>query len=191
MRSFGSASSRGLDGPPTRKVGNDCQLVFPSFVELILLLTWLLSGFFYQRFAEKKEHGTDSDDKAGTETDSDINAMVRLSPFSHCLTFAHQRFLFPSRRRSTTTESALLNPKTCWFTRTQRTRIGCLVLVEQPSWFLVLPPQSYFAIADLFLLPSGRYVTMSISKDTGKSNLLWVADLEEVNLHPHIQASLS
>lgn len=34
-------------------------------------------GFFYQRFAERKEHGGESDDKAGTETDADLNAMVR------------------------------------------------------------------------------------------------------------------
>lgn len=33
-------------------------------------------GFFYQRFPERKEHGDENDDKAGTETDSDLNAMV-------------------------------------------------------------------------------------------------------------------
>ena len=33
-------------------------------------------GFFYQRFPERKEHGTEEEDKAGTETDQDLNAML-------------------------------------------------------------------------------------------------------------------
>lgn len=33
-------------------------------------------GFFYQRFPERKEHGGEEDDKAGTETDKDLNASL-------------------------------------------------------------------------------------------------------------------
>ena len=38
-------------------------------------------GFLYQRFPERAEHGSETDDKAGTETDADENAMVSLRLF--------------------------------------------------------------------------------------------------------------
>jgi prolyl oligopeptidase len=34
-------------------------------------------GFFYQRYPEHRDHGEHDDDKAGTGTGRDINAMVR------------------------------------------------------------------------------------------------------------------
>lgn len=34
---------------------------------------------------------------------------------------------------------------------------------------------------------SGRYVTMSSSKDTGRSNLLWIADLQGSEIGPDLK----
>lgn len=33
----------------------------------------------------------------------------------------------------------------------------------------------------------GRYVTMSFSKDTGKNNLLWIADVKESEIGPEMK----
>nr|CRX78967.1 hypothetical protein ls5930a1_00049 [Leucosporidium scottii] len=91
-------------------------------------------GFFYQRFAERKEHGGEEDDKAGTETDADLNAMV----------YYH--------RVGTKQDQDILVLKDA----------------EHPEWMFGAGGTE-----------DGRYVTLSSSKDTGRSNLLWIADLEE------------
>ena len=36
-------------------------------------------------------------------------------------------------------------------------------------------------------LCSGRYVVLTSSKDTGRSNLLWIADLEECDIGPDMK----
>ncbi|KAI5474986.1 prolyl oligopeptidase [Pseudohyphozyma bogoriensis] len=99
-------------------------------------------GFFYQRFAERKEHGKDTDDKAGTETDQDLNAMV-----------------YYHRVGTTQAEDVLI-----------------LKDPEHPEWM--------FGVG---ATDDGRYLTCHSSKDTGRSNLLWIADLEESKIGGEIK----
>ncbi|SCZ88299.1 BZ3500_MvSof-1268-A1-R1_Chr2-1g04318 [Microbotryum saponariae] len=91
-------------------------------------------GFFYQRLPARSEHGKDTDDKAGTETDKDLNAML----------YYH--------RVGTTQEHDVLVHKDD----------------EHPEWM--------FSAGNT---DDGRYVVLSASKDTARSNLLWIADLQE------------
>ncbi|GJN89615.1 hypothetical protein Rhopal_002602-T1 [Rhodotorula paludigena] len=91
-------------------------------------------GFFYQRFPERKGHGADTDDKAGTETDKDVNAA-----------------LYYHRVGTPQSEDILVYKDE-----------------EHPEWMF-----SGGGTED------GRYVVMTQSRDTARSNLLWIADLED------------
>ncbi|GAA5931240.1 hypothetical protein JCM1841_000871 [Sporobolomyces salmonicolor] len=99
-------------------------------------------GFFYQRFPERKEHGEDTDDKAGTETDADLNAM-----------------LYYHRVGTPQSEDVLVHKDP-----------------EHPEWMF-----GAGATED------GRYVIMTASKDTARSNLLWIADLQESEIGPNMK----
>lgn len=99
-------------------------------------------GFFYQRFPERKGHGTDTDDTAGTETDADLNAMV-----------------YYHRVGTPQSEDVLVHKN-----------------ADEPEWM--------FGVGST---DDGRFVTMSTSKDTGRSNLLWIADLQETEIGPDMK----
>ncbi|BGP47335.1 hypothetical protein JCM10450v2_003187 [Rhodotorula kratochvilovae] len=90
-------------------------------------------GFFYQRFPERQNHGADTDDKAGTETDKDVNAAV----------YYH---------RVGTPQSE-----------------DILVYKDEAN------PEWMFSAG---MTEDGRYIVMTQSRDTARSNLLWIADLE-------------
>ncbi|KAI0092497.1 prolyl oligopeptidase [Irpex rosettiformis] len=92
-------------------------------------------GFFYQRYPERKSHGAASEDLAGTETDSDTNAM-----------------LYYHRVGTPQSEDILVYKDDA-----------------NPEWFW----GSDISEVD------GRYLVLSIAKDTSRKNLLWVADLEK------------
>ncbi|KAI0699823.1 prolyl oligopeptidase [Cytidiella melzeri] len=91
-------------------------------------------GFFYQRYPERKSHGTANDDLAGTETDSDKNAM-----------------LYYHRVGTPQTEDILVYKDE-----------------SNPEWFWGAEVSEV----------DGRYLIMSVSKDTSRKNLLWIADLQ-------------
>lgn len=91
-------------------------------------------GFFYQRYPERKSHGSADEDKAGTETESDKHAM-----------------LYYHRVGTSQLEDVLVykddaNPEWFW---------GAEISEED-----------------------GRYLILSVSRDTSRKNLLWIADLE-------------
>lgn len=92
-------------------------------------------GFFYQRYPERVSHGLASDDIAGTETDSDKNAM-----------------LFYHRVGTSQSEDILVHQDE-----------------SNPEWFFGAE------VSD----EDGRYLIVSISRDTSRKNLLWIADLQE------------
>ncbi|GAA5836298.1 hypothetical protein JCM3766R1_003483 [Sporobolomyces carnicolor] len=91
-------------------------------------------GFFYQRFPERKEHGGEEDDKAGTETDRDLHAA-----------------LYYHRVGTPQSEDVLIHSDS-----------------EHPEWMF-----GAGATED------GRYLIMTSSRDTARSNLLWIADLQD------------
>lgn len=99
-------------------------------------------GFFYQRFPERKEHGTDTDDKAGTETDSDVNAM-----------------LYYHRVGTPQSDDVLIHRN-----------------ADEPTWMFGCGSTD-----------DGRFLTMHTSRDTGRSNLLWIADLQETQIGPDMK----
>jgi prolyl oligopeptidase len=54
-------------------------LFFPNLqIRMATLVLTFEAGFFYQRYPEHDDHGSHDDDKAGTGTGMDVNAMVRL-----------------------------------------------------------------------------------------------------------------
>ncbi|GAA5986969.1 hypothetical protein JCM10908_000972 [Rhodotorula pacifica] len=91
-------------------------------------------GFLYQRFPERAEHGSETDDKAGTETDADENAM-----------------LYYHKVGTPQSEDVLIYKD-----------------ASNPKWMF-----SGSGTDD------GRFIVMTQSRDTGRSNLLWIADLQE------------
>ncbi|GAA6022150.1 hypothetical protein JCM10207_000780, partial [Rhodosporidiobolus poonsookiae] len=93
-------------------------------------------GFFYQRFKERKEHGAAEDDKAGTETEQDLNAM-----------------LYYHRVGTPQSEDILVHKDP-----------------EHPEWMFGASGTE-----------DGRYIVMSASRDTARSNLLWIADMEDAH----------
>ncbi|CAH7685060.1 prolyl endopeptidase [Phakopsora pachyrhizi] len=97
--------------------------------------TWLKdeSGFFYQRYPEKIDHGDEKDDKAGTETQADLNAML----YFHKLGTPQEEDILIMKDTQ--------NPEYMW---------GASVTDD------------------------GKYLALTTSKDTGRSNRLWIADLE-------------
>ncbi|KAM0788985.1 hypothetical protein ACM66B_003056 [Microbotryomycetes sp. NB124-2] len=94
-------------------------------------------GFFYQRLPARRGHGADTDDKAGTETDADLNAML----------YYH--------KVGTSQEQDVLVHKD----------------PEHPEWM--------FGVSTT---DDGRYACMYTSKDTGRSNLVWIADLQDADM---------
>ncbi|GAA5823713.1 hypothetical protein JCM11251_000736 [Rhodosporidiobolus azoricus] len=91
-------------------------------------------GFFYQRFPERKEHGAAEEDKAGTETEQDLNAMLYYHRIG-----THQ------------SEDILVHQD-----------------AEHPEWMFGAGGTE-----------DGRFIIMTASKDSARSNLLWIADLED------------
>ncbi|MBW0493637.1 hypothetical protein O181_033352 [Austropuccinia psidii MF-1] len=91
------------------------------------------SGFFYQRFPEKIDHGNESDDKAGTETGADLNAML-------------------------------------YFHKLGEPQENDILILKDPD------NPSYMWGAEV--TKDGRYLVVTTSKDTGRSNRLWIADLK-------------
>ncbi|BGP07293.1 hypothetical protein JCM10049v2_003124 [Rhodotorula toruloides] len=91
-------------------------------------------GFFYQRFPARAEHGADTDDKAGTETDKDVNALL----YYHKIGTPQSEDVLVYKDES------------------------------NPEWMF-----SAGGTED------GRYVVMTQSRDTARSNLLWISDLQE------------
>ncbi|CAL1703361.1 unnamed protein product [Somion occarium] len=100
-------------------------------------------GFFYQRFPERESHGAAEEDKAGTETQSDKDAM-----------------LYYHRVGTSQTEDILVHKDP-----------------KNPEWMWG---------ADVTEV-DGRYLILSISRDTSRKNLLWIADLEQQTIRPDLK----
>ncbi|KAI0722036.1 prolyl oligopeptidase [Cerioporus squamosus] len=100
-------------------------------------ITWThdSKGFFYQRFPARDSHGSATDDLAGTETQSDKNAML----YYHRLGTQQSEDVLVYKDES--------NPE--WMWGTEITEVD------------------------------GRYLLLSIRRDTSRKNLLWIADLHE------------
>ncbi|KAF9240642.1 prolyl oligopeptidase [Melanogaster broomeanus] len=92
-------------------------------------------GFFYQRFPSRESHGLATEDKAGTETTDDKDAML----------YYHK----------------LGTP--------QSEDILVMKDAEHREWMWGVN------VSEL----DGRYLFLSVSRDTARKNLLWVADLQE------------
>ncbi|KAH9813561.1 prolyl endopeptidase [Melampsora americana] len=105
--------------------------------------TWLHdeSGFFYQRFPEKDEHGN-SEQKSGTDTGADLNAMV----YFHKLGDPQEKDILILQDPE--------NPHYMWGT----------------------------GVTD-----DGKYLIMSVAKDSARSNQLWIAKLDEEPIGPNIK----
>ncbi|PIL36633.1 hypothetical protein GSI_00322 [Ganoderma sinense ZZ0214-1] len=99
-------------------------------------------GFFYQRFADRQSHGSASEDKAGTEIDSDKNAML----YYHKLGTPQSEDILVYKDPS--------NPE--WMWGTQITEVD------------------------------GRYLLLSVRRDTSRKTLLWVADLQKDTIGPNL-----
>ncbi|GAA5855758.1 hypothetical protein JCM8547_001672 [Rhodosporidiobolus lusitaniae] len=91
-------------------------------------------GFFYQRFPERKEHGEAGEDKAGTETEQDLNAML-------------------------------------YYHRIGTPQSSDILVHSDPSH-----PDWMFGASGT---EDGRYIVLTASKDTARSNLLWIADMHD------------
>ncbi|KIJ20885.1 hypothetical protein PAXINDRAFT_165716 [Paxillus involutus ATCC 200175] len=92
-------------------------------------------GFFYQRFPDRESHGLATEDKAGTETTGDKDAML----------YYH--------KVGTSQSEDLLVMKDA----------------EHREWMW----GASVSVLD------GKYLFLSVSRDTARKNLLWVSDLEE------------
>ncbi|KAI9456943.1 prolyl oligopeptidase [Boletus coccyginus] len=100
-------------------------------------------GFFYQRFPSRESHGLATEDKAGTETTGDKDAML----------YYH--------RVGTPQSQDILVIKDA----------------EHPEWMW----GTYISELD------GRYLFLSVCRDTARKNLLWVADLQETEIGQNIK----
>ncbi|EMD31833.1 hypothetical protein CERSUDRAFT_88707 [Gelatoporia subvermispora B] len=100
-------------------------------------------GFFYQRFPDRDSHGAATEDKAGTETQSDKNAML----FYHRIGTSQAEDILVHKDDS--------NPE--WMWGAEITEID------------------------------GRYVMISITKDTSRKYLIWIADLEKDAIGQNMQ----
>ncbi|KIK99823.1 hypothetical protein PAXRUDRAFT_30278 [Paxillus rubicundulus Ve08.2h10] len=92
-------------------------------------------GFFYQRFPDRESHGLATEDKAGTETTDDKDAML----YYHKVGTSQSEDLLVMRD------------------------------AEHREWMWGA------SVSEL----DGKYVFLSVSRDTARKNLLWVSDLEE------------
>ncbi|OSD01749.1 hypothetical protein PYCCODRAFT_1368709 [Trametes coccinea BRFM310] len=100
-------------------------------------------GFFYQRFPSRESHGSAADDLAGTETQSDKNAM-----------------LYYHRLGTQQSEDVLVYKDD-----------------SEPEWMWGTQ------ITEL----DGRYLLLSIRRDTSRKNLLWITDLEKETIGQNMQ----
>ncbi|KAI0676715.1 prolyl oligopeptidase [Trametes maxima] len=100
-------------------------------------------GFFYQRFPTRESHGSAADDVAGTETQSDKNAML----FYHKLGTQQSEDVLVYKDDS--------NPE--WMWGTEVTEVD------------------------------GRYLLLSVRRDTSRKNLLWIADLQKESIGQNMQ----
>ncbi|KAH7890841.1 prolyl oligopeptidase [Phlebopus sp. FC_14] len=100
-------------------------------------VTWTRDskGFFYQRFPSRESHGLATEDKAGTETTDDRDAM-----------------LYYHRIGTSQSEDVLVMKD-----------------AEHPEWMWGT------SVSEL----DGRYVFLSVARDTARKNLLWVCDLQD------------
>ncbi|KAI0922051.1 hypothetical protein AcV5_000515 [Taiwanofungus camphoratus] len=100
-------------------------------------ITWThdSNGFFYQRMPSRESHGSADEDLAGTETDSDKNAM-----------------LYYHRIGTKQAEDILIHKDD-----------------EHPEWMWATQ------VSEL----DGRYLLLSISRDSARKNALWIADIEK------------
>ncbi|KAK4057924.1 hypothetical protein OIO90_001143 [Microbotryomycetes sp. JL221] len=140
---WNTAYVRSTDSPhkPDQAIGKDEGRLEEDVIRYIKFssIAWTKDsqGFFYQRLPERKGHGADTDDKAGTETDSDLNAML----------YYH--------KVGTSQDKDILVHKD----------------PDHPEWMFGA------SVTD-----DGRYAVMYTSKDTGRSNLAWIADLKDADL---------
>ncbi|GAA5933575.1 hypothetical protein JCM3775_003739 [Rhodotorula graminis] len=122
---------------PSQQIGADAGRLEPDVLRFVKFsgIGWSRDslGFFYQRFPERAGHGKDTDDKAGTETDKDVDAAV----------YYH---------RVGTSQSD-----------------DVLVYKDDKN-------REWMFSADM--TEDGRYIVLTQSRDTARSNLLWIADLE-------------
>ncbi|PCH41552.1 hypothetical protein WOLCODRAFT_89370 [Wolfiporia cocos MD-104 SS10] len=107
-------------------------------------ITWSADskGFFYQRLPSRESHGSADTDLAGTETDSDRNAM-----------------LYYHRIGTDQSEDILVHKDS-----------------EHPEWMWSTE------VTEL----DGRYLIMSISRDTARKNSMWIADIESNPIGPNL-----
>ncbi|KAH9950170.1 prolyl oligopeptidase [Amylocystis lapponica] len=108
-------------------------------------VTWThdSKGFFYQRYPSRDFHGSAAEDIAGTETDSDLNAMV----------YYH--------RVGTTQSDDVLVYKD----------------EEHPEWMWGTEVSEV----------DGRYLFLSVARDSSRKNALWVADLDKDTIGPNMR----
>ncbi|KAL5527147.1 hypothetical protein ACEPAG_5938 [Sanghuangporus baumii] len=107
-------------------------------------------GFFYQRMPDRFSHGETGEDKAGTETDKDENAMLMF-----------HRIGTPQCLSDLTSDA-----KNKSLTETVAEDILVMKDAEHPEW--MWGPQVSL---------DGKYLALYISKDTSSKHLLWVTDL--------------
>ncbi|KZT12672.1 uncharacterized protein LAESUDRAFT_718954 [Laetiporus sulphureus 93-53] len=132
-----SAPFASRDNTDTRPSHDDGRL--PEEIRFVKFsaITWTADskGFFYQRFPARESHGSAESDLAGTETDSDKNAM-----------------LYYHRIGTPQSEDVLIQKD-----------------ASNPEWMW------HAEVTEL----DGRYMILTISQDTSRKNLLWIADLEK------------
>ncbi|KAI0637652.1 prolyl oligopeptidase [Trametes polyzona] len=100
-------------------------------------------GFFYQRFPSRESHGAAADDLAGTETQSDKNAML----FYHKLGTQQSEDVLVYKDES--------NPEWMW----------------------------HVEVTEL----DGRYLILSVTRDTSRKVLLWITDLQKEAIGQNMQ----
>ncbi|KZT74475.1 hypothetical protein DAEQUDRAFT_720646 [Daedalea quercina L-15889] len=142
---------RPTSAPFAQKEGSDVLPVhtdgaLPDEIRFVKFssVTWTpdSKGFFYQRFPTRQSHGSAEEDKAGTETDMDQNAMLY-----------YHRIGTPQAD-------------------------DILVLKDElhPEWMW------HMEVSEI----DGRYLILSVSRDTAPKNLLWIADIEKNTIGPNI-----
>ncbi|KAF8529233.1 prolyl oligopeptidase [Hysterangium stoloniferum] len=108
-------------------------------------ITWTHDnkGFFYQRYPSREEHGSATDDKAGTETTQDLDAKL-------------------------------------YYHRIGTQQSEDILVVEDPE------NREYMFGIEVTEV-DGRYLILTVSRDTSRKNLLWVADLTQNEIGPNIK----
>ncbi|KAH9938686.1 prolyl oligopeptidase [Fomitopsis serialis] len=135
------ASKEGSDVHPVHTEG-----ALPDEIRFVKFsaITWTADskGFFYQRFPTRESHGSADEDKAGTETDMDKNAML-------------------------------------YYHRIGTAQAEDILVVKDdahPEWMW------HVEVSEV----DGRYLILSVSRDTARKNLMWIADLEKNTIDQNI-----